>query len=81
MSIPGMPIPFPPEIESFLEHEVASGSYGSREELIVAAIELLKQRQVDLARLKTEIAEGFEGEGIPGDEVFANLRAKYAHGQ
>jgi hypothetical protein len=32
-----MSIDFPPEIESFVEHEVSAGTYASREELIVAA--------------------------------------------
>ena len=72
-----MTVAFPPDIESFVEREVSSGAYGSREELIVAAVELLKQRQADLARLKADIAEGMEGEGIPADRVFAELRAKF----
>jgi putative addiction module CopG family antidote len=76
-----MSVDFPPEIESFVEQEVSSGAYASREELIVTAVELLRKHQEDLARLRLEIAEGLEGEGIPVDEVFASLRAKYGQGQ
>jgi putative addiction module CopG family antidote len=69
--------PLPPELESFVEREVSLGTYASREELIVLAVALLRQHQADLARLRYEIAEGFEGEEIPADEVFASLRARY----
>ena len=75
-----MSLAFPPEIERFVENEVASGTYPSRDALIVAAVGLLKQRQADLEGLRTEIAEGMQGDGIPAAEVFANLRAKYAPG-
>ena len=73
-----MSVVFSPAIEAFVEHELSSGAYASREELIVAAVELLKQHQADLARLRAEIAEGMEGEGIPAEQVFAELRSKYA---
>lgn len=67
-------VAFPPEIELFVEQAVAGGSYASREELIVVAVELLKERQADLAHLGTDIADGMRGEGIPQDQVFRCLR-------
>jgi antitoxin ParD1/3/4 len=73
-----MSVAFPPAVEAFVENELSSGAYASREELIVAAVELLKQHQADLARLRAEIAEGMEGDGIPAEQVFAELRSKYA---
>jgi Arc/MetJ-type ribon-helix-helix transcriptional regulator len=76
-----MPTAFPPEIERFVEHELAAGEFSSRDELIVTAVDLLRQRKADLDRLRGEIAEGLQGEGIPGSEVFARLRAKYATAQ
>jgi Arc/MetJ-type ribon-helix-helix transcriptional regulator len=72
---------FPHELESFIEREVSSGAYASREELIVVAVALLRQHQADLARLCTEIAEGMPGEGIPSDEVFGRLRTMYNRGE
>lgn len=75
-----MSIALPPEIEQFIAHEVAAGAYSSPNELIIAAVELLRQRQSDLARLKKDIAEGLEGEGVPAEEVFAQLRAKFTPG-
>lgn len=73
-----MTVAFPPEIESFVEREVSTGEFSSREELIVAAVDLLRQQKAELARLRAEIDKGLEGEGIPAEEVFARLRAKYA---
>ena len=72
-----MSVAFPPEIENFVEQEIASGSYGSREELIVTAVELLRRRQSDLEHLREDIAAGLEGDGVPADQVFAQMRAKY----
>jgi putative addiction module CopG family antidote len=73
-----MSIALPPEVESFVDREVAMGTYASREDVIVAAVELLRQRQADLARLKADIEEGLQGEGIPAEQVFAELRRKFA---
>jgi putative addiction module CopG family antidote len=72
-----MSVDFPADIETFVEQEVSSGTYASREELIVAAVTLLRQRQADLERLREDIAEGLEGEGIPAAQIFAELRAKF----
>lgn len=72
-----MSVDFPADIETFVEQEVLSGVYASREELIVAAVTLLRQRQADLERLRHDIADGMEGEGIPAAQVFAELRAKF----
>lgn len=68
---------FPPDIESFVAQELSAGEFASRDELIVAAVDLLRQRKAALEQLKAEIAKGFEGEGIPADEVFAHFRTKY----
>jgi putative addiction module CopG family antidote len=72
-----MSVAFPPDIESFVTQELSAGEFASRDELIVAAVDLLRQRKVALEKLKADIARGFEGEGIPAEQVFAQLRAKY----
>jgi antitoxin ParD1/3/4 len=75
-----MSVALPPEIEQFVAQEVATGAYVSADEVIVAAVQLLKQHQTDLARLKADIAEGLEGEGVPAEQVFAQLRARFTSG-
>ena len=62
-----------PENEQFIQHELESGVYQSRGELLDQAVGLLKRRR-DLQR---EIQAGMDsGPGIPGGEVFARLEQK-----
>lgn len=61
------------ENEQFIQHELESGVYQTREELLDEAVTLLKRR----ADLKREIQAGIDsGPSIPGNEVFAILRAQ-----
>jgi putative addiction module CopG family antidote len=61
------------ENEQFIQHQLESGVYHTREELLDEAVTLLKRR----ADLKREIQAGIDsGPSIPGDEVFAILRAQ-----
>lgn len=73
-----MSVAFPPEIERFVDEAVSSGVYSSRDELIVAAVGLLQEKEAALASLRAEIDKGWDGEGIPMEEAFAQLRALYA---
>jgi antitoxin ParD1/3/4 len=59
-----------PENEQFIQHELASGVYPSRAELLNEALNLLKRRR-DLQR---EIQAGVDsGPGVPASQVFAKL--------
>lgn len=72
-----MSIALPPNVQDFVDREVASGAYKSPDDLIAAAVELLLQHQIRLAQLKADIEEGMQGDGIPSEKVFADLRAKF----
>ncbi len=62
-----------PENEQFIQHELESGVYHQRGELLDDAVGLLKRRR-DLQR---EIQAGIDsGPGVPADEVFARLEEK-----
>jgi len=62
-----------PENEQFIQHELESGTYHARGELLDDAVTLLKRRR-DLQR---EIQAGIDsGPGIRADEVFARLEEK-----
>lgn len=50
----------PPELERFVEQEIANGQYRNREELLAAAVGLLRERQLRLDELRLEVQEGFE---------------------
>ncbi len=62
-----------PENEQFIQHELESGVYLGRGELLDEAVGLLKRRR-DLQR---EIQAGIDsGPGIPAAEVFTRLEEK-----
>ena len=58
--------PLPPELQHFVEQELASGRYRSRDEVICEGLRLLRERR--LYELRREIDVGLEqldrGEGI-----------------
>ena len=62
-----------PENEQFVKHELESGTYGSRDELVDDAIRLLKRRR----ELERDIQAGIEsGPSVPGEVVFERLEAR-----
>lgn len=72
------------EIEKFIESQVESGKYPSAEEVIVAGIRLLEERERiykgRFEELKREIMLGVEaserGEVVDGETVFSQLQQK-----
>ena len=59
-----------PENEQFIEHELESGTYQNRAELLNEAVGLLKRRR----ELQRDIQAGIDsGPSIPGSEVFRRL--------
>ncbi|WP_414623327.1 type II toxin-antitoxin system ParD family antitoxin [Calothrix sp. CCY 0018] len=79
-----MSISLTPELEEFIQSQVETGKYASTEEVIIAGIKLLKEReriyQGRFEELKREIAIGVEaserGEVIDGEVVFRQLEQK-----
>lgn len=68
--------------ESFIKSQLASGRYASASEVVRDALRLLEEheklRQIRLGELRRLIAEGVDsGPGVPAEEVFARLEAKY----
>lgn len=68
--------------ENFVRDLVESGRYASASEVLRDSLRLLEereeQRSAKLAALREAIREGVEsGPGIPAEEVFARLEAKY----
>ena len=62
-----------PENEQFIQHELESGSYQNRAELLDEALRLLKGRR----ELQRDIQAGIDsGASIPGSEVFRRLEKK-----
>ncbi len=79
-----MSISLTPELDTFVQQKVQSGLYSCASEVVWEALRLLKDRdtiqQQRLAELNREIKTGLDqldrGEGIPGDQIFAELKQR-----
>ncbi len=79
-----MNVSLTPELENLVQQKVQSGLYSCASEVIWEALRLLSERdtiqQQRMAELKREIQVGLDqldrGEGIPGDQVFAELKQR-----
>jgi putative addiction module CopG family antidote len=70
-----MPMQLPPQAEAIIQQKISSGLYGSADEAITAAIQLLEEHDRRLLRLREAIAEGEVGEAVPWTpELMAQLR-------
>ena len=78
-----MTITMPVEMAETLRQTVAGGEYASTSEVVREALrDWTRARDAerrDLEALRTAIRAGLDsGSGIPAEEVFAELRARYA---
>jgi antitoxin ParD1/3/4 len=79
-----MPITLPPELEQFIQNQVTSGKYASVDEVFLAGIKLLEERERlyrgRFGELRNEISIGVEeaerGELLEAKEVIARLQEK-----
>jgi len=79
-----MNVSLTPELEQFIQSQVESGKYSSADEVIVAGIRLLEERERvykgRFEELRKEILIGIEqlesGERLDGKEVIEQLRQK-----
>lgn len=78
-----MTITVPAEMAETLRQTVAGGEYASTSEVVREALRDWTRRRdaerQDLETLREAIRAGLDsGPGIPAEEVFADLRARYA---
>lgn len=71
-----------PHFEHFIREQVESGRYNNASEVVRAGLRLLEDQQqqasLKLEALRAAIAAGLaSGPGVPADEVFDRLEAKY----
>ena len=70
-----------PQLESFVAERVARGDYNNASEVVREALRMLQIRELRLAALDAALAraeqESERHEGIPAEEVFDRLEAKY----
>jgi antitoxin ParD1/3/4 len=79
-----MPITLPPELEHFIQSQVASGKYASVNEVFLAGIKLLEERerlyQGRFEELRRQVLIGIEeaeqGELLDAETVISKLQEK-----
>jgi putative addiction module CopG family antidote len=65
-------------VQQLIQEKMASGKYRSEDELLRTALDLLDAEDEELQAIQDSLDDLDRGEeGIPLDEAFANLRAKY----
>ena len=72
------------ELEEYIARKIKTGLYKSASEVIREALRMLRERdrtqQGELATLHREIQTGLDqldrGEGIPGEQVLAEIRGR-----
>jgi putative addiction module CopG family antidote len=73
-----MPEILPEDLEEFVNHELASGRYRSREDIVIAGLRhLQRDRQEALQGIQEGLAELRRGEGIPLDQAFDQIRKRH----
>lgn len=69
---------FPPEIKRLVNQHMASGDYGSEDELLADALRALALRNADLAAVNQAIADMEAGDtGRPLTDVATEIRRKH----
>jgi antitoxin ParD1/3/4 len=71
-----MNIKLPAEASHFVEGLVEAGEYKPADKAVAEGIRLLMSRQQLRAEIQAGIAELDAGQGIDGDQVFAELRER-----
>jgi antitoxin ParD1/3/4 len=79
-----MNVSLTPELEKFITDKVSTGTYQSASEVVREGLRLLIEkdevRRHQMDRLRQDIQVGLDqldaGQGIPADEVFAEVRRK-----
>jgi Arc/MetJ-type ribon-helix-helix transcriptional regulator len=70
---------FSADVEKLIQDRMASGRYGSEEELLVSALQALDEDDEELKAIEEGLVSVDRGEaGSPLDEVFERLRQRHS---
>jgi antitoxin ParD1/3/4 len=73
-----MSVEIPSEFTPFVDAVIRSGHYHSEADVVADALRLLKRREALAEEIRVGIEQLDRGESVPGEQVFAELRAKAA---
>ena len=72
-----MPHEFSPVVEQLIQVNMASGKYGSEDELLLEALQSLGAEEVELGAIREGLESVDRGEdGVSVEEAFAEIRTK-----
>jgi Arc/MetJ-type ribon-helix-helix transcriptional regulator len=72
-----MPYPFPPDVDQLVRTRMATGNYGSEDDLLRHALEALAEQEDDLVAVREALAELAAGDpGQPLDVAFREIRQR-----
>ena len=75
-----MSVVFPPELEQFIQQELATGKYQSEDDVLLAGLRLLREREARLQALRNDILPALEqldrGEKAPLDGEAIKARGR-----
>ena len=76
-----MPYTIPPDVETLVAHQMATGRYQTEDDVLRSALEALTQQDEDLAAVQAAIDEWRQGDpGLPLDEVMRHILASATSG-
>jgi predicted transcriptional regulator len=73
--------PFPPELDRLVRAELATGIYRSEDDVLVEAMQALRDRDESIAGVREGLADLDAGRVRPLGDVDAELRTKYGIGR
>jgi putative addiction module CopG family antidote len=73
-----MQVDIPSDLESFVDQEFATGRYGSREEVIIQALQWLRdERQQAIAGIRQGLEDAAAGRVEPLADAFDDIRREF----
>jgi hypothetical protein len=65
---------FPPEIKQLIDQNMATGMYGSENEVLQAALHVLSDYNDTVADVRQGVSDYEQGLGVPMQQVFQDVR-------
>ena len=77
-----MTFPFPADLQDFVRERMATGRYGSEEDLLRDAFQALAEEEEDLGAVREALAEWRAGDdGVSLDDAVEGIRRKHGIGR